>query len=241
MAQLKASVLKAHGRQGDAGMKCTALAVGEPNAGAVLRAVMAVTALGPGRDASHDVDDEVTLLSQRSMTFQDSEVEMQDRVGAMETAVDDAVDHGLPPECAKMLRDIGFCTHLDVYRRAPLGDSPARVDPMPVRLQPGARSVRAKPRASPPAKAAWLHEHMTNLETAVLVFRNPQAIYASVAMAIPKGSNSYRMVTDYRFVNDTIELAAMPMPNLEDKASLFALARPHGARWICCKATGRCH
>ena len=41
-------------------------------------------------------------------------------------------------------------------------------------------------------------------------------------MAIPKGSNSYRMVTDYRAVNDTIAPAAMPMPNLEDKASLFA-------------------
>ena len=27
------------------------------------------------------------------MMFQDSEVEMQDRVGAVETAVDDAVDH----------------------------------------------------------------------------------------------------------------------------------------------------
>ena len=62
---------------------------------------------------------------------------------------------------------------------------------------------------------------MTNLETTGVVFRNPQAIYGSVAMAIPKGSNSYRMVTDHRIVNDTIEPAAMPMPNLEDKASLF--------------------
>ena len=55
-----------------------------------------------------------------------------------------------------------------------------------------------------------------------MVFRNPHAIYGSVAMAIPKGSNSRRMVTDYRAVNETIEPAAMPMPNLEDKASLFA-------------------
>ena len=57
-----------------------------------------------------------------------------------------------------------------------------------------------------------------------MVFRNPQAIYGSVVMAIPKGSNSYRMVTDYLTVNDTIEPAAMPMPNLQDKASLFAVA-----------------
>ena len=87
---------------------------------------------------------------------------MQDRVCALVTAVDDAVAHSLPEECAKMLRDIIFRTHLDVFRRTLLGDPPARVEPMTVRLQPGARAVRVKPRASPPAKAAWLHEHMAN-------------------------------------------------------------------------------
>ena len=94
-------------------MEITAGGVGEPNAGAVLRAAMAVTAFGPGGDAPGDRDGDVTLtlLSQRPMMFQDSEVEMKDRVGALETAVNDAVDHGLPPECAKMLRDIVFRTY----------------------------------------------------------------------------------------------------------------------------------
>ena len=55
-------------------------------------------------------------------------------------------------------------------------------------------------------------------------FRNPQAINGSVALAIPKGPNSYRMVTNYRAVNDTIEPAAMPMPGLEDEPSLSASA-----------------
>ena len=146
---------------------------------------------------------------------------MQDRVCALVTAVDDAVAHSLPEECAKMLRDIIFRTHLDVFRRTLLGDPPARVEPMTVRIQPGAKALRAKPRASP-AKTACLHEHMTNLEIAGMVFRNPQAIYGSAAMAIPKGFNYYGMVTNYRAVNDTIEPAAVPMPNLEDKASLFA-------------------
>ena len=122
-------------------MEITADAVGEPNAGAVLRAAMAVTAFWPGADAPGDVDVvTLTLLSQRSMMFQHSEVEMQDRVGAWETAADDAVDHGLPPEPAKMLRDIVFLTHLDVFRRALLGDPPASVEPMTVRLHPGARA-----------------------------------------------------------------------------------------------------
>ena len=67
---------------------------------------------------------------------------MQDRVGALETAVDDAVDHGLPPKCAIMLGDIVFRMHLDVFRRALLGNPPASVEPMTVRV-----SARCKGRA----------------------------------------------------------------------------------------------
>ena len=95
MAQLKASALKAQGRQDGAGMELTARSVGKPDDGAVLRAAMAVTAFVPGGDAPGDVDDEValTLPSQRPMIFQDSEVEMRGRVYVLETAVDNAVDH----------------------------------------------------------------------------------------------------------------------------------------------------
>ena len=79
MAQLKASVLKAKGRQHSAGMELTALAVGAPNDGALLRAAMAVTAFVPGGDAPGDVDDEVALRlpSQRSIIFQDSQVKCE--------------------------------------------------------------------------------------------------------------------------------------------------------------------
>ena len=197
MAQLEASVLKVHAFQDDAGMEFAALAVGEPNDGAVLQVVMAVTTFGPGCDASRDVEDEVTLmlLSQRTMVFQDSEVDVHHRVRALETAVEEAVGHGVPPEGAKMLHDIVFCTHFDIFGRSLLGDPPSRVKTMTVRLQPSAKAMRAKPRASPPAKAAWLLEHMVSLETVGMVFRNPQKIHASVATAIPKGSNFCRMVT----------------------------------------------
>ena len=61
MAQLKASVLKAQGRQDGGGMELTARSVGEPNDCVVLRAAMDVTAFVPGGDAPGDVDDEVTL------------------------------------------------------------------------------------------------------------------------------------------------------------------------------------
>ena len=106
MAQLKASVLKVHGRQDDAGMELTACAVGEPNAGVVLRAAMAVTAFGPGGDAPGDVDNNVTLVlsSERPMTFQGSKVEMRDRVGVLETTFDNAVDHGAAGMCQDAAR-----------------------------------------------------------------------------------------------------------------------------------------
>ena len=70
-----------------------------------------------------------------------------------------------------------------------------------------------------------------------MVIRNPQAIYASVAIAIPKASDYYSIVTDYRAVNNTIQPAAITMPILEYK--IFSRVGPHGARSICCKANGR--
>ena len=151
MAQLKASVLKEQGRHDGAGMELTVRSVGEPNDGAVLRAAMAVTAFVPGvapGDVERDVDNEVTLTllpSQRPMLFQGSQVEMRDRVGVLETTVDDSVDHDSPPGCAKMLRDIVFRTHLDVLRRVLPGDPPARKKPVAVRLHSGAKVVRANP------------------------------------------------------------------------------------------------
>ena len=138
MAQLKAYIPEAHRHQG--GMEGTAYAVGETKVGAVLRVAMAFAAPGSGGDAPGDVDGEftLTLLSQPPMVFQNSVVEMEDRVGALETAVDDVICYGLPPECAKVLRDIGYRTYLDVFRRALFVDPPARVKPMIVRLRPDA-------------------------------------------------------------------------------------------------------
>ena len=61
MTQLKAWVLKAHGREDGPEMEATAGAVDEPNAGVVLQAAMAVMAFGPGGGAPGDVDDDATL------------------------------------------------------------------------------------------------------------------------------------------------------------------------------------
>ena len=100
MTQLMASVLKVHECEDGPEMEATAGVADEPNVGAVLRATMGVNAFGPGGGAPGDVDADatLTLLSHRPMMFNNSEVEMQDRVGALGTAVDDAVDHDVPPE-----------------------------------------------------------------------------------------------------------------------------------------------
>ena len=149
MAELKTYVLKAQGRQDGAGMELTACSVGELNDGTMLRTAMAVTAFVPGGDAPGDVYDEValTLPFQRPMIFQGSEVEIRDRAGVLETADDNAVDHGSPPECTKMLRGIVFRTHVDVLCRALSGGPHARKEPgaLAVRFHSWATVVRAKP------------------------------------------------------------------------------------------------
>ena len=68
MAQLKASMLKAHGREDVQEMETTDCALVEPNAGAVLRAAMAVTAFRPGGDTPGHVDDDVRRR-RRSMSL----------------------------------------------------------------------------------------------------------------------------------------------------------------------------
>ena len=147
MAQLKPSELKVQGRQDGTETELTARSGGKPNNRGVLRAAIDATAFVPGGAAPGDVDDEValTLPSQRPMIFRDSDVEIWDRVDVLETADDNAVDHGSPSECDKMLRDIVFRTHPDMSCRALSGGRHARKNPGAVRLQSGARAVAVKP------------------------------------------------------------------------------------------------
>ena len=167
-------MLKAYGIEDGLEMEIADNAIRDPNAGAVRRAARAVTAFGEGSDAPGDVHEEVTLtlLSYKPMMLTDSEVEMQDRVTALETAVDDAVHHGLPPKCAKMLHEIVFLKQLDVFCRASWDDPPPRVEPMT-----GGRShvLFCQPQTHIQHRNSWNG------------LQNSQAIYGSVAMAIPNG------------------------------------------------------
>ena len=144
LAHVKKSALKVCGHPDGAGVKLTARVVGDANAVTVLRGSMTVTEFGPGATAPGDVDDDgqTDAAISKPMIFQDFDVEMQDRVAVSETAVDYAVDHGFPSKFVEILRDIGFCTYLDVFRRAVWGHPPEHVD------YGGAASARCKGVAS---------------------------------------------------------------------------------------------
>ena len=148
MAQLKASVRKAQGRQDGGGMEPTTRSVGEPIDGSVLRVVVAVAVFVPGGDAPGDVDDEValTLPSQRPMVFQDSEMKMRDPARACWRRMSITLLIMAPRrKSTKTLRNIVFRTHLDVLYRALSGDPPPRNKLGAIRFHSGARVVRAKP------------------------------------------------------------------------------------------------
>ena len=85
----------------------------------------------------------------------------------------------------------------NAFRRALWGDPPARVESMRVQLKPGASAVKAEPRRYDPVKMSWLASCVAALLAFGLVFRNLQAVWSSLAMAVPK-KDSFRLVSDYK-------------------------------------------
>ena len=129
------------------------------------------------------------LLSRTPRMLMERGEEMHVRREALRQAVLAAEKQGLPPGCANRLREMVLGPYLGAFRHAPVGDPPARVEPIVVRRQEGAVSARARPHAYSPVKAAWLEEHFGQLEVAGMVVRKLQATFSSVAMAVPKGSS----------------------------------------------------
>ena len=97
----------------------------------------------------------------------------------------DAVAQGLSVSKAERLRGI-VSRCFNAFRRALLGDPPARVEPMRAQLKPGASALTAKPRRYDPVKTSWLAWSVAAVLAFGLVFRNLQAVGSSTAMAMPK-------------------------------------------------------
>ena len=93
-----------------------------------------------------DLDEAVERLGERGPEmFMDPADEESARKVALEESVTDAVAHGLSVSKAERLRGV-LHRHFNVFRRALRDDPPARVEPMRVKLKPGATAVKMKPR-----------------------------------------------------------------------------------------------
>ncbi|CAN0394168.1 unnamed protein product, partial [Ascophyllum nodosum] len=112
----------------------------------------------------------VAVTMEAMQQVADTEVEAAGETGGFKDALLDRVP--------KMMRDI--CD--SEMKQQP----PAQVEPMRVVWTPTARTTKAKSRLYAPEKRAWLSEQMKMLERAHMVYLNPQATFASVAMALPK-------------------------------------------------------
>ena len=76
--------------------------------------------------------------------------------------------------------------------------------------------VKAKPRLYSPEKSTWLEENSELLCETGMVYPNPYAICASVAMAFPKESGKgYRLVAYFSSINGQCELVPGLMQNSE--------------------------
>ncbi|CAM9927206.1 unnamed protein product [Sphacelaria rigidula] len=71
------------------------------------------------------------------------------RMAALEESMTDTVANGLNVSKVERLRGILY-RHVNAFRRALMGDPPARVEPMRVILKPGAAAMKVKPRRYDP-------------------------------------------------------------------------------------------
>lgn len=96
-----------------------------------------------------------------------------------------------------------------LFRRGLSGYPPARVAPTWLKWTPHAQPSKAKSRPCPPENRQWLSQQMGTLEWKGLVYSNPQAVFAGVAMVIPRG-DLFCLVVEYCAVNQQLE--AVPWP-----------------------------
>ena len=170
-----------------------------------------------------------TLLSYGPAMFMEAGEEVAARREARMGALRMAVEVGSPERYVAELEDIVLGECFGAFRRALTGETPACVAPMRMTLKQGAdlSQVKTKPRVYPPEKSTWLEGHFELLCETGMVYPNPQAICASVAMAFPKGpGKGYRLVADFSPINGQCELVPGPMrnPEIEGEKCVRAVA-----------------
>ncbi|CAM9884366.1 unnamed protein product, partial [Sphacelaria rigidula] len=109
---------------------------------------------------------------------------------ALEESVTDAGAKNLSVSKAERLRGKLHC-RVNAFRRALRGDPPARVEPMRVQPDPGASTVKTKPRRYDPVKPSLLTLCMAALLALGLVLQNLEVEWSSPNMGFPKKAASW--------------------------------------------------
>eukprot|EP00903_Cladosiphon_okamuranus_P011351 g10699.t1 len=210
-----------------AGHEARVTGVESPNVQGARRVTLSVDEIQPV-DRVEVPDEAVERLAARGpeMVISPSEEETG-REAALTAAVELASTAGLSGSGVGKLRAI-LDRRYNAFRRALRGDPPANVEPMVVKLKPGAASVKARPRTYNPAKTAWLTTCLATLVAMGLLFLNKQAVWASAVMATPK-KQGYRMVGDFRLVNKAVEKSPGVMPNQEASMQRLSQATCYGS------------
>ncbi|KAH9119552.1 hypothetical protein AeMF1_007818, partial [Aphanomyces euteiches] len=150
---------------------------------------------------------------------EDADTERDRRRAVVEAVLEDKIQEskreGLSAAFLERLRKI-LTTHVDVFRLEIGHDKPIAVEPLRVRIKPGAIPVKCGLRRYPPAHSEFLKQHVRELEAAGLVYRNNRATWASAPRIVPKKDpNDLRMTIDSRPINACTEPMPWPMPNLD--------------------------
>eukprot|EP00903_Cladosiphon_okamuranus_P006086 g5996.t1 len=202
--------------------------VESPDVAAARRVALSIAAMQPP-DREEVPDKALERLAARGpdMVMPPAQEE-QGRSEALDAAVESAATAGLSDRGVDRLRGI-VGQRWNAFRRAlRAGDPPAAVEPMRVQRKSGARAVKARPRTYNPAKTAWLTTCLATLVAMGLLYLNKQAVWASAVMATPK-KNSYRMVGDFRGVNNAVEKSPGVMPNREESMHRLSEATCYGS------------
>ena len=132
-----------------------------------------------------------------------------------------AAQTGIPPDDVAELQCLVLGHYKEAFCRGLTGEPPAQVGPMRLVWTPSARTTNlGEVETLRSGETIWLLEQMQRLERAHMVYLNPQATFASVAMALPKG-DTYRMVADYRVANNQLGKVPLPHPRLDEVQSFF--------------------
>lgn len=86
------------------------------------------------------------------------------------------------------------------------------------------KPVRSTPYSLAPPKMAFLRKHVDKL-LAQGVIQPSKSAYSSPAFLVPKGEDDFRMVIDYRKLNQSVDIEAVPLPDINTAFSWFSKAK----------------